>query len=59
MTAGICPILQKKLDLISEYLIQGKDDGILFTSYMTKKQKKQLSKLSSYNTRFKGESNGG
>jgi len=46
---------QKELDFIPEYLIQGKDTNVAFTSYLTKKQKKQLSKFNSYNTRSKAK----
>jgi hypothetical protein len=49
--AHICPQLWKKLDLVSEYLIQGKNVDLPFTPYQTKKQKKQIIKLNSYNTR--------
>jgi len=55
----ICPILQKKLDLVSEYLIRDKDVDVLFTPYPMKKHKKQLSKLNSYNTRSKDAPKGG
>jgi len=59
LIACFCHILQKELNLFNEYLIRGKDDDIFFTPYLVKKQKKQLSKLNSYNTRSKGESKGG
>lgn len=55
----ICPILHKKLDLVCEYLIRGKNVDIPFTPYPMKKHKKQLSKLNSYNTQSKGEPKGG
>jgi hypothetical protein len=51
--------LQKEIDLVSEYLIQGKDADVPFTPYLVKKQKKNISKLNSYNTRSKCEPKGG
>ena len=53
--ASICPQLQKELDLVSEYLIRGKDVDVSFTPYLMKKQNKQLSKINSHNTQSKGE----
>lgn len=58
LIAGIthcCLQLPKELDLVREYLLQGKDVDVPFTPYPTKKQKKQISKLNSYNTRSKNE----
>jgi hypothetical protein len=46
--------LQNTIDLVNEYLIQVKDADIPFKPYLTKKQKKQLSKLISYNIRSNG-----
>lgn len=51
--------LQKELDLVRECLIKGEDVEVPFTPYLTKKQRKQLSKLNSYNTRSKGAPKGG
>jgi hypothetical protein len=50
------PQLQNELDLVSECLIQGKDADVPFTPYLTKKQRKHLSKF--YNTRSKGQPKG-
>ena len=51
----IDPQLHKEIDLVSEYLIQGKDADVRFTPYLTKKHKKSISKLNSYNARSKCE----
>lgn len=58
-TLTMCPMLQKDHNLISHLLVkESDDDNFLFTPYLTKKQKKKLSKTT-YNIRSKGESNGG
>jgi hypothetical protein len=46
--------LQKELNLVGEYLIQGKDADVPFMPNLTNKQKKQISKLNFFNTRSKG-----
>ena len=43
VAAHIDPQLQKEIDLVREYLIQGKDVDVPFTPYLTKKQTKNLS----------------
>jgi len=61
-----CPIVTRDLELLQQalaatniskekepILIQGKDVDATFTPYLTKRQRKQLNKLNSYNTRFK------
>jgi len=48
----ICPVLQKDLNLVRHVPAQQPDDeNVPFIQYLTKKQKKALSR---YNTRSKG-----
>jgi len=44
VVAHIDPQHQKELDLVREYFFQGKDTNVPFTTYLTKKQKKNISK---------------
>ncbi|KEH34464.1 transmembrane protein, putative [Medicago truncatula] len=55
----ICLQLRKELDIVTKYLIQWKDVYVPFTPYPTKKLKKKLNKLNSYNTRSKDKPKGG
>jgi len=67
-----CPVVTRDLEIIQQALsvtnvsnekelnlIQGKDADVPFASYLTKKQKKQLNKFNSYNTRSKDGPKGG
>jgi len=56
--AALLPQFQKELDLVKEYLIQGKDVDVSFTPHLTKKQKKKISILNSNNMCSKVEPKG-